>query len=76
MAQLASLTPQQRQALLDGPALPPPPGVIPQFDDPPNMKTLAMAVEITCFLLSTITLCIRMYTRIFIFRRLSWGADC
>ncbi|KAI4118430.1 MAG: hypothetical protein LQ345_001543, partial [Seirophora villosa] len=54
-----------RQSLLDGPALPPPPGVIPEFDHPPNLKTISIAVEITGFLIATITLCIRMYTRIF-----------
>ncbi|KAL9055894.1 MAG: hypothetical protein Q9206_002973 [Seirophora lacunosa] len=75
MAQLASLTPQQRQNLLDGPALPPPPGVIPEFDHPPNMRTLSIAVEITGFVIATITLCIRMYTRIFVIRRFSWGVD-
>ncbi|KAL8929032.1 MAG: hypothetical protein Q9208_001475 [Pyrenodesmia sp. 3 TL-2023] len=75
MAQLASLTPQQRQILLDGPGLPPPPGVIPQFDHPPDLKYLSMAVETTGFLLATIALCIRMYTRILIIRRVSWGPD-
>ncbi|KAL8962779.1 MAG: hypothetical protein Q9193_000864 [Seirophora villosa] len=75
MAQLASLTPQQRQNLLDGPALPPPPGVVPQFDHPPNLKTISLAVEITGFLIATITLCIRMYTRIFVIRRFTWGVD-
>ncbi|KAL8900123.1 MAG: hypothetical protein Q9207_005846 [Kuettlingeria erythrocarpa] len=60
MAQLASLTPQQRQSLFDGPALPPPPGVIPQFDQPPDLKSLSMGFETTGFLLATIALCIRM----------------
>lgn len=76
MAQLASLTPEQRQSLLDGPALPPPPGVVPNFENPPNMRTLCVAVEITGFLIGTVALCIRMYTRIFIIRRVSWGVDC
>ncbi|KAK5988233.1 hypothetical protein PT974_12373 [Cladobotryum mycophilum] len=34
-----NLSPAQQQALLDGPALKPPPGVVPNFIDPPNRTT-------------------------------------
>lgn len=61
--------------LLDGPALAPPPGEISDLVDPPNEKTLMVAVITTSVTLSTIAICLRMYTKARIIRRLV-SADC
>ncbi|RYO83188.1 hypothetical protein DL762_006233 [Monosporascus cannonballus] len=42
--QLHLLPPAQQEAILNGPALAPPPGVMSNFDDPPNNNTLALVV--------------------------------
>lgn len=75
MATLSDLTPQQLQALLDGPALPPPPGIIPQLDHPPNLRTTGNAVQIVCLVLATLALCMRLYTKAAIIRQIVL-ADC
>lgn len=75
MALLASLDAQQLQAALNGPALSPPPGVRPRFDHPSDLRNISAAIRITCLVLATITLSMRMYTRALIIRRFSW-VDC
>lgn len=59
---LSLLTPAQKQALLDGPALAPPTGVTPEFDNPPNMENLAWAVYITCFTIGSLFVFMRAYS--------------
>jgi len=63
MAKLANLTPQQLQALLEGPALAPPLGVIPQLTHPPNLRATGVAVQVVCLILATLAICIRVYTK-------------
>ena len=65
-----SLTPAQLQALLDGPAGVPPPGVIPNFVDPPNYDTRAVTVMAIGSTVSMFVLLIRIYTKAFIIRSL------
>lgn len=64
MAKLANLTPQQLQALLEGPALAPPLGVIPQLAHPPNLRVTGVAVQVVCLILATLALCMRVYTKV------------
>ncbi|KAL8786451.1 MAG: hypothetical protein Q9213_002767 [Squamulea squamosa] len=45
MDNLANLTPQELQKLLNGPALAPPPGVVPQLSHPPDLWTTGIAVQ-------------------------------
>ncbi|RYP18288.1 hypothetical protein DL765_004008 [Monosporascus sp. GIB2] len=42
--QLHLLPPAQQEAILNGPALAPPPGVMPNFDDPPNNNMFTLVV--------------------------------
>lgn len=64
------LSPQEQEAILDGPALAPPEGVIPQFDNPPNNNALAHGVLSACVAISTVCLLIRAYARVFLFKQL------
>ena len=65
---IVNLTPAQLQALLDGPAGKPPLGITPNFVNPPNHATLAIAVMAIGLTISTLVLMIRMYTKIFLIR--------
>ena len=70
-----SLTLAQEQALLDGPAGTPPPGVRPNFEDPVSIyPQIIMALVIT-LALSTFALTIRAYTKLRIIK--AWHLeDC
>ncbi|KAI2634655.1 hypothetical protein GGS21DRAFT_113844 [Xylaria nigripes] len=58
------------QMSLDGPALPPPPGVIPNFDHPINGNDLATLTNIVCLTITTVTFVLRAYVKIFCVKRL------
>ncbi|OCL08895.1 hypothetical protein AOQ84DRAFT_266597, partial [Glonium stellatum] len=50
---------------LEGPALAPPPGIVPNFTGPPNQDALGYALLITGLSLSVIAVVIRLYAKIF-----------
>ncbi|KAI0119751.1 hypothetical protein F4814DRAFT_413144 [Daldinia grandis] len=60
-----SLTKEQQENLLNGPALAPPPGVIPNLENPPQHNTGAHALLAICLILTVFALSIRGYSRIF-----------
>ncbi|TGJ78622.1 hypothetical protein E0Z10_g10142 [Xylaria hypoxylon] len=64
-----SLQPAQQQAILDGPALPPPPGILSNFDDPANMNSLTLAVISAAVVLGTLAVLIRVYAKVISARR-------
>ena len=70
-----SLSPEELQQLLDGPAGTPPVGVIPNFDDPPNLDTYVILTITACTTFATVAVLLRMYTKIFITRSLA-NEDC
>ncbi|KAK1783185.1 hypothetical protein QBC45DRAFT_447946 [Copromyces sp. CBS 386.78] len=64
-----SLSQDQIDALLSLPALEPPPGISPNFDDPPNRNGLAYFVTTFCLVVSTLCVFIRLYARVWIEKR-------
>lgn len=71
----AQLTSQQLDALLNGPAGPPPPGVRPNFDDPANLNGLVILTLTLCLVFATLAVLMRTYTKLFLIR--SWDyEDC
>ncbi|KAL2865304.1 uncharacterized protein BJX67DRAFT_383045 [Aspergillus lucknowensis] len=54
---------------LDGPALAPPAGVIPQLDNPPNENGLAIGVLSACAAFATACFFMRGYARVFLLRK-------
>ena len=64
-----SLSPAELEALLAAPALPPPDGVTPNFDDPENQNGLAMFVFTFCTIIATLCLLIRSYARFWVERK-------
>ena len=66
---------QELEALLNGPAGPPPPGVRPNFDDPANLNTLVISTLTLCLTIAALAVLMRSYTKIFLIR--SWDyEDC
>lgn len=62
----------QLDALLNGPAGTPPPGILPNFDKPPNLDIashLSVAVQIV---LASLAVLIRLYTRYFLLRSVGY----
>ncbi|OAG04931.1 uncharacterized protein CC84DRAFT_1260216 [Paraphaeosphaeria sporulosa] len=55
------LTATQRQAALEGPALMPPPGVTPNFINPPNQNKLGYGLIYSCAVVCAAVVCIRLY---------------
>ncbi|KAI8631911.1 hypothetical protein F5Y19DRAFT_422503 [Xylariaceae sp. FL1651] len=53
-----------QQAILNGPALAPPPGVRPNFDHPPNQNNLALAVTTICLSVSTTAFVLAAYAKL------------
>ncbi|KAI0404725.1 hypothetical protein F4802DRAFT_566069 [Xylaria palmicola] len=71
----SSLSPAAQQAVLEGPALAPPPGVIPNFTNPSNLETLTYAVLGICLFLATVFILLRAYGRWYLVGTMSVG-DC
>ena len=69
------LHPLEKAIARDAPAAPPPPGIVPNFQDPPNLRAVGQFVIIFCFLLATAALIVRVYTKLFIIRRFT-VSDC
>lgn len=60
---------------LNTPALKPPPGVVPDFDNPSGIQGEIHALLIVCAVISTIFVWLRLYTRYFIIKSHGWD-DC
>ena len=75
----AGISPTQVQAelltLLEGPAMSPPAGVIPDFDHAPNLDIYVTVTTTLCVIVATLAVLLRMYTKVFILRVLAWE-DC
>ncbi|KAI5861303.1 hypothetical protein GGS23DRAFT_606225 [Durotheca rogersii] len=70
MGDIASLTPEQMEALLNGPALTPPPGVIPNFDNPPNLNHISSVAIPVCLVATSLAFLLRTYTRVVILKKI------
>ena len=73
------MSPEQAQAalrtLLEGPAMSPPAGVVPNFDDPANLDIYVTLTITLGVAFSSVAVILRMYTKVFILRVLAWE-DC
>ncbi|KAK6216148.1 hypothetical protein LQW54_003722 [Pestalotiopsis sp. IQ-011] len=68
-AVLASIPADKQDSDPNGPALPPPPGVVPNFGDPPNSNTMARAVVSTCLAIGSLFYIIRVYGTWFVIKK-------
>ena len=63
------------EARLNGPAMAPPPGLYSNFNDPSNLQVYAIITLTFCMTFSTVAVFVRMYTKIFLIRKVSLE-DC
>ena len=75
MALPPNTSPEQLQALLEGSALAPPPGVLPNFTDPPNSRRTGVVGLLVTLVLSTLAVTMRIYIRGLVMCQVG-GADC
>ncbi|KAL4904256.1 hypothetical protein BDW74DRAFT_178838 [Aspergillus multicolor] len=66
---MEALSPEQRQALLEGPALAPPPGLVSNFEDPPNLTSTGHAILFSIWSVATVCFLIRLYAKAFVARK-------
>lgn len=66
---------QELEALLNGPASAPPPGVQSNFDDPANLNTIIYITKRLALTLTTLAVFIRVYTRHVLIRSMGYD-DC
>ncbi|KAI0188221.1 hypothetical protein EV127DRAFT_368553 [Xylaria flabelliformis] len=59
-----SLQPDQQQAILDGPGLAPPPGITPNFENPPNQNLMVLAVLSVALSVATTSVLIRIWAKV------------
>lgn len=59
----------------DSPALNPPPGIVPNFDNPAGTQGKIHATLIFCLVISTVFVWSRLYARFFIQKEHGWD-DC
>ncbi|KAI1256205.1 hypothetical protein MGN70_002367 [Eutypa lata] len=69
--QISHLPPSQQEAFLNGPALRPPPGVIPNFENPPNRLATAYAGVTICLFATTVAVFVRFYFKVFAIKRVN-----
>ena len=62
---LRNLTPAQRQEALEGPALRPPLGILPNLVDPPNQNELGYGLLYSCAAICAIVVAVRLYAKLF-----------
>ena len=68
-------TPAQLEALLNGPAATPPPGVLPILEDAPNLDVAAIIASTICLVFASLAVFIRVYTRQFLLHSMGYD-DC
>ena len=71
----SDLSPQELAALASTPALPPPPGIKPNFADPVGIQDPFIIVTSLFLALTGIFVLCRVYTKAVIARKASWD-DC
>lgn len=64
------LSPAEQQALLEGPSMKPPPGVIPNLVNPPNKNDLGYGVATASALLCGLLVVLRLYARAFYHKKM------
>lgn len=69
LSQISSLPPGQQEAILNGPALKPPPGVLPNLLDPPNENHMVSSVTIVCTVAVTCAVILRFVLEVFIMKK-------
>lgn len=65
-----NLPEEEREHILNGPALAPPPGVTPNFLNPENHNAAGHSAIVVCLCFVSILVPIRLYSKLFCLRRI------
>ncbi|KAJ2989205.1 hypothetical protein NUW58_g3589 [Xylaria curta] len=68
--QLYLLPPDQQEAILNGPALTPPTGVVPNLENPPNSNVVGIVITAFLLFLSTSALALAIYAKLRFVRKM------
>ncbi|KAI1812314.1 hypothetical protein GGS20DRAFT_591748 [Poronia punctata] len=60
----------KQEAILNGPALPPPAGLVSNFDNPPNQNVLAFVIITILLFIATSTVILAVYAKVFFIRKI------
>ena len=71
----SSATQLQREVLLNGPALQPPAGILPDFQKPAGLETVLWVTNVLSFTLPSAALLLRIYTKHFLLHSIGYD-DC
>lgn len=71
----SKLSPDELEKALEGPALQPPDGILPNFSNPPNLNNIESAGLLVCLVISGVFLLIRIYVKFFKLKQ-THIADC
>lgn len=63
------LSPAAQAVLLEGPAIRPPKGVVPDFDNPPNQRIVGWIIVPLCSAISSIAMALRLYSRVVVLKK-------
>lgn len=69
---MSGLSPEIERIILNGPALPPPPGVQSNFDNPDTLSVYVVPTITLAITFSTLALLMRMYTQRAIGKPMYW----
>lgn len=61
----STLSPDIIDQIRKGPAAAPPPGIIPDFDNPPNSNSIAISAIIASLVIAALVCLLRLYSRVF-----------
>lgn len=75
MTDYSALTPQEIEALMDGPGMVPPAGVIPDFELGTKRNDRILALYVVCLMLVGIIGLLRVYSRIIVSKKIQLE-DC
>ncbi len=75
---LSITPPDQLEEILNGPALVPPPDVVPNFETPSNKNDLALFIQVICLISATLFFAMRIFVRFIILKtfRIEDGKPC
>ncbi|KFA60712.1 hypothetical protein S40285_09184 [Stachybotrys chlorohalonatus IBT 40285] len=66
---LYDLPPEQQEMILSGPALMPPNGTLPNFENPSNQNDMSTAVLTATIVIATVAVILRAYCKTFVYRK-------
>ncbi|KAI0538554.1 hypothetical protein GGR58DRAFT_501059 [Xylaria digitata] len=67
---LSKLSPAEQEKTLNGPALMPPPGAVPNFDNPPNKNDVGIVTNAICLFVTLLVIVLRAYAKIVCVKKL------